>query len=186
MLISSAPFLPPLATHQARHPSVSPSIASWVLLCIPAARSAGCCLLLWRQPIRGLTSSVSRTWLTGRPQRLPATIRECLPSLSGYSFLSPQDWFGNCILLYAKRTSSVAFYLSGSFSVDFLQGLQGQSAAQRRWSTILSSIGMLVVAVNIGLVSAVHFSNRRKKKDYSAIKVQMVCSQAACWDLQCC
>lgn len=57
-------------------PSVSPTIrpSPQVLLSVPAAHVAGWCLLRWRQPIRGLTSSVSKTWLTGQPQRLPATI----------------------------------------------------------------------------------------------------------------
>lgn len=61
---------PPPNISSAIHPS------PWVLLSVPAARVAGWCLRRWRQPIRVLTSSVSRTWLTGRPQRLPATIRQ--------------------------------------------------------------------------------------------------------------
>lgn len=68
----------PPCLHLSCPPPNSPAIhpSPWVLLCVPAARVAGWCLLCWRQPIRGLTSSVSRTWLTGQPQRLPATIRE--------------------------------------------------------------------------------------------------------------
>lgn len=82
-------------------PSVRPS--SWVLLSVPSASAAGWCLLLWRQPIRGLTSSVSKIWLTGQPQRLRLLSEEkeegedgggCLPSLSGCSFPSPWRWLG--------------------------------------------------------------------------------------------
>lgn len=80
-------------------PYVRPS--SWVLLSVPSASAAGWCLLLWRQPIRGLTSSVSKIWLTGQPQRLRLLSEEegedgggCLPSLSGCSFPSPWRWLG--------------------------------------------------------------------------------------------
>lgn len=83
-------------------PAVSPSLPPrrgssprGVLLSIPAAARASWCLLLWRQPIRGLTSFVSRARLTGRPQRLPALSTAGggrLPRLKWMLLAQNPDW----------------------------------------------------------------------------------------------